>query len=201
MRKVDAAEWLLSLTTTTERAASTAGDLQEQSAAHGTFWFWASALRTTASLLWSSFTASPFRFAGLALRAAVISSWYMLLLVTGILMVHGLIAVMVLHYNTPELVRESFDSMYVVEGTISLLVASFPFGKWLAKKAPHQELTVLAFSWVAFRAFWVLILLLSGSARAAFSPMEVIYDLLLTVGCTPFVLAGIARGRRRYAQS
>src|SRR5262245_6897047 len=142
MRKVDAAEWLLSLTTTPERAASTAGDLLEESAVHGTFWFWNRALRTTASLIWTSFTASPLRFAGLAVRGAAVSAGYMLLLFFGFIMVHGLIAVKGLGYNTPQLMRASFDSMATIELTITLLVTAYPFGRWLARKAPHQELTV-----------------------------------------------------------
>jgi hypothetical protein len=56
MRKVTAAEWLLSLFTTPDRASAVAGDLLEQ---RGSFWF--NTLRTAGALLLKSAVARPFR--------------------------------------------------------------------------------------------------------------------------------------------
>jgi hypothetical protein len=56
MRKVTAAEWLLSLFTTPDRASAVAGDLLEQ---RGSFWF--NTLRTAGALLLRSAAAQPFR--------------------------------------------------------------------------------------------------------------------------------------------
>ena len=56
MRKVTAAEWLLSLFTTPDRASAVAGDLLEQ---RGSFWF--NTLRTAGALLLKSAAAQPLR--------------------------------------------------------------------------------------------------------------------------------------------
>ncbi len=70
------AEWLIESVTTPERAASTVGDLREIAATRGEVWFWASVLRTTASMLWHGMTAHPWlamleAFIGLCLSAGV----------------------------------------------------------------------------------------------------------------------------------
>jgi hypothetical protein len=74
MRRVDAAEWILSLTTTPERAATTAGDLTEETPARGALWFWWSLSRTTASLVWRTFAEAPRFTAGMAFKACVLEA-------------------------------------------------------------------------------------------------------------------------------
>src|ERR1019366_521350 len=66
MRNATAAEWILSLATTPDRAASTVGDLLEEASARGVFWFWSSVLRTASSHLWRDLRAAPLRILGLA---------------------------------------------------------------------------------------------------------------------------------------
>jgi hypothetical protein len=52
MPKETAAEWILTLVTTPDRASSTVGDLLEEGSSRGACWFWSSVLRTAASLVW-----------------------------------------------------------------------------------------------------------------------------------------------------
>ena len=66
MRSVHIAERILALVTTPDRAASTVGDLTEQSATRGMPWFWSGLFRTAASLLWRDVAENPARVTGLA---------------------------------------------------------------------------------------------------------------------------------------
>jgi hypothetical protein len=59
VRSAAAAEWILSLVTPPERAASTVGDLLEQRPARGTPWFWSNVLRTACSHIWRDLSSSP----------------------------------------------------------------------------------------------------------------------------------------------
>src|SRR5688572_23422368 len=105
MFKADVAEWILSMTTTSERATATAGDLMQESSARGNLWFWSSLLRTTASLIWRAWTSEPFYLTGLALRAFVLQAVFLTMAtVVGLLV--GL--AMVLSGRGPE-VRSSAD--------------------------------------------------------------------------------------------
>jgi hypothetical protein len=65
MRSIHLAEWILSLVTTRDRAASTVGDLAEAASIHGVAGFWSRVLRTTASLLWRNVAENPVRITGL----------------------------------------------------------------------------------------------------------------------------------------
>jgi hypothetical protein len=49
------AQLILSLATTPDRAATTVGDMLEESAARGSLWFWSNILRTASSLWWRDF--------------------------------------------------------------------------------------------------------------------------------------------------
>jgi len=66
MHNIHIAEWILSLVTSRDRAASTVGDLAEEAAARGVVWFWSGILRTAASLLWRDVSENPVRVTGLA---------------------------------------------------------------------------------------------------------------------------------------
>jgi len=74
MRNAAAAEWILSLVSAPDRAASTVGDLVEEASARGTLWFWSSVLQTAGSHLWNDLCVSPLRTVGLALWG-VAASW------------------------------------------------------------------------------------------------------------------------------
>ena len=66
MHSIHIAEWILSLVTSRDRAASTVGDLMEQAADRGIVWFWSGILRTAASLLWRGVVENNARVARLA---------------------------------------------------------------------------------------------------------------------------------------
>jgi len=197
MRKIDAAEWLLSLTTTRERAASTAGDLLEGSSGRGTFWFWWSLGRTTTSNVWASFTGEPWKITGLAVRMALRSVLYFSLIFSGIVLAHVAIAIAAgdgSREHTEALV-DSATSSASVEGVIAVLLSSIPLGTWLARKAAQQELAVLMVSWVLARAVWTLALIASPTLRFSFADLTM--DLLLTIATTFCMFVGISRVRKR----
>jgi len=66
MPDIRLAESILALVTTRDRAATTVGDLQEQSETRGAAWFWSGVFRTAASLLWRGFADNALRATGLA---------------------------------------------------------------------------------------------------------------------------------------
>ena len=52
-------------------------------------------------------------------------------------------------------------------------------------------------TWVVSQAVWLLMIRSEASTIAIYGPMgDLIMDVLTTVGCTVFVLAGIERRRR-----
>src|SRR5688572_21720826 len=123
MFKVDVAEWILSMTTTPERAAAAAGDLMQESHTRGSLWFWANLLKTTASLVWRAWAAEPFYLTGLALRAFLLQAALML----AVSVVWGVLigVALVLSGKGPE-VRASgdmvgFDVYATVSGTWPIL--------------------------------------------------------------------------------
>lgn len=79
MHSAAIAEWVLSLVAAPDRAASTVGDLVEEVASRGIFWFWSNVLRTAGSHLWHDLTVSPLRMLELALWG-VAASWVLSLM-------------------------------------------------------------------------------------------------------------------------
>ncbi len=61
------AQLILSLATTPDRAATTVGDLLEESDTRGSLWFWSSVLGTVGSLCWRDFRSAPLRIIGVGL--------------------------------------------------------------------------------------------------------------------------------------
>jgi len=126
VRKVDAAEWLLSMTTTPERAAATAGDLTEEAPKRGPLWFWWSLSRTTASLVWRTFAETPLLTMRVALRAFLLEV-KMLALFTVIL--NGYIAGFSLEQRGIVLASEAM-----------MMGCYFCVGELVARRAPGREL-------------------------------------------------------------
>ncbi|MGA3098453.1 MAG: hypothetical protein ABSF25_18520 [Bryobacteraceae bacterium] len=75
MRNAATAEWILSLVS--DNAASTVGDLVEESSPRGALWFWSSVLRAAGSHFWRDLSASPWRMVRLAFWG-VLATWYFL---------------------------------------------------------------------------------------------------------------------------
>jgi hypothetical protein len=138
MLKADIAESILSLTTTPERAASTAGDLEQEAPRRGPLWFWRVLLGTTASLVWQAWRVSPRRLAGLAFRACLIA--FGISLVLGI----GTVALVVLLGNSMSgLVPYKYLRSVILAGPfLSALIPQFLTGNWIARRARSNELAV-----------------------------------------------------------
>lgn len=140
MRKADAAERILSLTTTPENTASIVGDLMEQVGLRGTLWFWASLLRTTTALGWRTFAQVPGQVIWLAFYGTVVQTAYFLVVLLPLSIgTAGLfIGAMALGLNAERI------GLYLVvfEMLFSFVAMSFLYGKWLARKAPQRELAV-----------------------------------------------------------
>ncbi len=74
MPKETAAEWILTLVTTPDRATSTVGDLLEEGSGRGACWFWSSVLRTAASHVWRDLCSARGRMIRLAF-SGVLEWW------------------------------------------------------------------------------------------------------------------------------
>ena len=201
MRRADAAEWILSLTTSQDRATSIAGDLVEQARLYGARWFWSSLIRTTGSLAWRAFTDAPLRLTGMAVVGALIQAIYTILLMLGI--VFGHVAVMVVLGLGTEGTFLDLDPgpsvlAWEMESMAAFLVASFFLGKWLARKAPQRELAVYATIWFIFHLLWIPSLLIStGGAQILPTVVpDVLMDIVATVLGGMCTLLGVKRVRR-----
>jgi len=201
MRRADAAEWILSLTTSQDRAASIAGDLAEQARLYGARWFWSSLIRTTGSLAWRAFTDAPLRLTGMAVMGALIQAIYTILLMLGIVFGHAAVMVVLgLGTEGTFLDLDSGPSMipWQMESIVAFLLASFFLGKWLARKAPQRELAVYVTIWFIFHLVWIPGLLL-GTGGAQVLPAvvpDVLMDIISTAVGGMCTLLGVKRVRR-----
>jgi len=188
MRKADFAEWLLSLTTTHERAASVAGDLQQESLDRGLLWFWASALRAASSFVWHGFREAPLRTTG----QAVVLSLIQILYIVGITVFLAFVRLAFL--NEARAHGEMWNSYPMAESVIAVLVASFKSGKWLARKTPQRELAV------SVTGFVLQFAVVSALGKLVTVPPDVpdgdfVAQMATTAGAVIFTLAGIRRQR------
>jgi hypothetical protein len=119
------AEWILTLVTSRERAASTVGDLAEQAGARGVVWFWSGVLRTAGSLLWRGVTENNARAARLALAGLAIY--------IGIDMLHAFLTGIVFFVGA-----NSMEWRFWLAAR--LLVSSVLIGRLLARWSPGREL-------------------------------------------------------------
>jgi hypothetical protein len=203
MRKADIAEGILSLTTTPQRAAATAGDLMEEASARGVLWFWSSLFRTTATLAWRNFSEAPWPLTKLAMKAMWFGSFYWLVAVLCVIIVH--LAISIGFAVSPglsfkETVAPS-DSVLTVYTTLAFLASSFMLGKWLARKAPYRELSVFVLSGVCFRLFWASLLLIRWPQTWEWwTPADIALDIFFMIAGMVFLYAGIERVQR-HAQS
>jgi len=141
MRNTQVAEWILSLVTSPDRAASTVGDLMEGAARRGAFWFWLGVLRTALSMLWRDFSDDPARTMGLAIRgllleivmlvAFVICAAFLGGVIGGVWYVAGTV-------NAPHPVISSLG--WMLAGVVAWGLIPFQIGRWLARRSPGREL-------------------------------------------------------------
>jgi hypothetical protein len=125
------AEWILSLVTTRDKAASVAGDFAETE--RGAAAFWLSVLRVAVSLLWKDVAAKPGRSVALAGTGIVVEMaffvpfgtlWFLIASVVGSFGWNGTAAANV-----------------VFGGLVASAVLPAPFlaGRWLARRSPGSE--------------------------------------------------------------
>jgi hypothetical protein len=130
MRNAQIAEWILSLVTTPERAASTVGDLMESDGRRG-FRFWVAISGTLFCLLWRDFTGEPKRIVSLAASGLAAFVLTVLLCFSVWRVLFGAVSL----FLGPRYVW-GFRAMW----TLIYFVSSFQVGKWLARRASGREL-------------------------------------------------------------
>jgi hypothetical protein len=144
MHSVHFAEWILTLVTSRDRAASTVGDLTEGAAARGIIWFWSAVLRTAASLLWRDLAENPAPVIGLAFLGFAVYIGIDLLFdfLSGI--AFFIAAEVSGHPLTPGIIGLR------IWLAVPILVSSLLIGRMLARLAPGRELAAcLAYAIVA----------------------------------------------------
>lgn len=147
MRRADFAEWILSQVTTPERAAATVGDLLESAPRHHAAWFWTSVVSTAVSFLARDLTGSPWRLARLA-AAGIVLELAVVVVALGLV---GVVVAIRMWAAMPDasgvLGAASVDSAnrwLDVSGSALTIGLQFVVGRWLARKAPGQELAACA---------------------------------------------------------
>lgn len=205
MRKPDIAEWILSLTTTPERASSTAGDLLEEATTRGTVWFWASLVRTTASLVWRSWTEAPLTMASVALRATLLQIGVLIGVLAATTAVSLIfVAALLLFSVKPELVVKvpGSDSLWIemtVWGIAIVMAAfgAFIIGQWIARRSRGQELPACIAYLLVQRVLWSVMQLLIGSDYGEYSSPWIAFLALGQVLEIAALFAGVHRVQSR----
>lgn len=192
MQKTDVAEWILSLTTSFERAASTAGDLAEESGNRGTAWFWISLARTALSVTFRDIISNPLaviRLAGMTLAYA--------LFLGVVIMVAAVIGGFFLASNLPALGTYRFG----IPGYFALLNAlqQFLLGAFITRHGRGRELTTyVAFLLVLTISSAVLNLFMGGSGYPSIMPTA--ESLITNIMQTTALVLGIAYERKHSAK-
>lgn len=135
MRSAALAEWLLSLVIPPDRAASTVGDLLEESNARGALWFWSGVLRTACSHVWRDLSASPFKMLRLA-AWGWLANWVLgaLLMAAYVIAPSLFLPRLGFHYEVPSWFNPVFTVMIctVVPFLAGLMVARRSEGREMA---------------------------------------------------------------------
>jgi hypothetical protein len=205
MRNARLAEWILSLVTTSDRAASAVGDLMEDVAAGGALRFWASVSHLAISLLFRDLAANPARMAGLGALGLLIE--LLLIAVAGLLIGLLTVAAMLLLWGLGLLDPQHLPSWLssaqstqpdgligyaVLSGYAIGVLVQFQVGRVLARKSPGRELAPCVAMTILGTAIGPVLEIVSGG-RVHFSILD------LTVSQIPFLvplLAGAVVVRR-----
>jgi hypothetical protein len=192
-------EWILALVTTGDRAAATVGDLMEVAATRGVVWFMASVLATALSIAWRDVQAEPGRMARLAVRGFFYGvfrtlGWSVLLFV-------AILAWALSHGAKPSDIETLTTSSGFTIGTILIgnLLNPFLIGRWIARKAPGQEMAACLAFLIFHLAFYILMSVLAILAGYRGSLGEFLGSLSLTAveALLYFAFTAWARHRSR----
>ncbi|SPF51964.1 membrane hypothetical protein [Candidatus Sulfopaludibacter sp. SbA4] len=183
MRSIHIAEWILALVTSRDRAASTVGDLVEEAATRGVFWFWSGVLRTAASLLWRDVAERPARMAGLAFRGLAIE----LALSLFFLALSGVTAAMI---GSPGALNSAGWRLFFNAPT---LVIPILIGRMLARWAPGHELAACLAYAILGSIFNVVIMIVFPAGMGS---SALLWGILGDPAQQTPLLAGAVWGRR-----
>jgi hypothetical protein len=197
MLNIHIAEWILHLVTSRDRATSTVGDLVEQAATRGVFWFWSGVLRTAASLLWRDVAENPARVTGVAcigLAVDVAAS----LLFAGLTGIAFFFAVYSGHNEALSHALKHPSQLSSIWWTIGLdappLVLLLLIGRMLARWAPGRELgACLVYAIIGSIFYLVTDLINTGGLGSS----AVLWIFLGDAAQRALVLAGAMWGRHK----
>ena len=177
------AELILSMTMPPGRAASIAGDLEEESRTRGHLWFWITLVRTAASAAWRAFAEAPFRLAGWAL-AGLVGQFVCSVAISVP------IALITLSSAFPIALPESnWQDINLILTTVGV---AFLFGKWLGRNVPYRELPVYAIASIPPHVFFRFLIIWIEPSAYGYSS----WIVALAAAISPiFTLAGVRRGR------
>lgn len=160
MRSIHIAEWILALVTSRDRAASTVGDLVEEAATRGAFWFWPSVLRIAASLLWRDVAERPARMTGLAFRGLAIELGLSLFF----LALSGVVGAMI---GSPGALNSVGWRLFFNAPT---LVIPILIGRMLARWAPGHEFAA-CLAYAILHAIFNVVIMIVFPAGMGFSAL------------------------------
>ena len=162
MRRDVAAEWILRLVMSRERAAAVAGDLLEDSAGRDSSWFWISMAGTIASTVWRDAQTHAWQLAGVSAAGF----FFQMILSVGANLAAWLV------WTSVHFVRDHTGLELLLPGaslplsvpvwvTIFYLRLLVPFevGRWVARRAPGRELS----SGLVMMLLWPLLASLTKS--------------------------------------
>jgi hypothetical protein len=186
MRSIQVAEWILGLVTSADRAASTTGDLAEES--QGPLRFWSSVARTASALLWCDIAENPWQAAKWGLIALAIAFGFQAVFIVVAAVVGGLIGG--LSGVVPKIDSAGWRTAFLVPSFVTWLIV----GRILARLAPGREVTACA-------SYTAVNLLLTVASFVVFTgPItwgDALYGAFLSVAQYSLVLAGALWGRHR----
>jgi len=211
MHKARIAEWMLSLFTTGDRAASMAGDLVESAAGRRGLRFWWRLAQTAASLAWKSIAAEPLFMMGLAFRGLLLnlSLWFLVSLAMVAVALVG-IFVAAAGGGTAALAaipklsghKSLFSFVFFVLATVTGFAIQFQTGRWIARRARGREiaacsvfLAIGTILWMAARD--VTLYAIERASRTHLPSESVVVTLLGNLIVWLPLLAGAVRVRRR----
>jgi hypothetical protein len=195
MYRAKVAEWLLSLTTSPERAASTAGDLAQESATRGTFWFWRSLVGIAGSLVLREWATRPLRMTGLALAASLINT------VLFVFSFAAIVVVIEIALGGTRLLGLDWNvDIYIASWwtKASVALSQILIGRWLARRSPGKELPACLAFVLLDTVVWVLFAgMVQRISQQPFDPADLVMMPITNVVTGMFLLYGVDQVRER----
>ena len=193
MRSDRLAEILLSLVSSSDRAASAVGDLMEESDAHGRVWFWRSLTRIWLSQLGRDLLTAPFT---MAVSSAI--AWFLYMGLSLVLAFSAYVAVTLVwgvayvltHHTGLELVADLLRlriawppipdaATWAIQAIVLFAIAPFQIGRAIAPYWRGHELSlaiVMLVIWTTMAVF-VPLVGVGISASPAMMPVAVMFVL------------------------